>query len=80
MKTDKRIYRTGDGQRHVLAGEDAAVLAYAVGADVPDAVAEQVGLVQPQAKQAEPAEDKQAEPPANKTSGTSGSGSRRKKS
>jgi hypothetical protein len=68
VKAETRIWKTNDG-RHVLDGDrDAAVLAFAVGDDVPDeVVAELTDDVKPAAKkaQAKPA-DKQAPKPNDK--------------
>lgn len=62
MLTDRRLWRTNDGEIVPDGHPDAAFLAYAIGDQVPDDVAK--GL-----KLKPPAEDKLVEPAENKGSG-----------
>lgn len=59
--TENRIYRTADGRAVAEGHQDAIVLAYAPGDEVPDGVLEQVepaGDVDVETKQAKPAANK----------------------
>lgn len=59
--TKERLYHNADKSRLVREGEDAAFLAYPVGAELSDAEAKRAGVLDFYA-----AEEKQAEAPANK--------------